>query len=290
MKGSQKRALTRKASVKGKGLINTLINKLPLELHLPGYQFCGPGTNLKKRLNRGDSGINSLDKACKEHDIAYSQKQSVEDRREADQRLINKAWTSFKSKDANFGERANALLITNIMKAKNKLGMGIGDATKKNTTSFKAIAKNKWGMGIGDVVDKNKTTSFRAAVRKVKDELKEKKPQSSTKSIQIALEAARGLVKKNNKKIKTPRIIKVPKTGGILPLIPIFAGLSAVGALAGGAAGVAKAVNAANDAKKQLVEANRHNKAMEAIVMGRGLHLKPYKKGLGLYLHPNQKN
>ncbi|XP_029665449.1 uncharacterized protein LOC115236867 [Formica exsecta] len=36
------------------------------------YQFCGPGTHLETRLARGDRGINPLDAACREHDIAYS--------------------------------------------------------------------------------------------------------------------------------------------------------------------------------------------------------------------------
>ena len=57
----------------GCGLVDKLINKLLFELHLPGgYQFCGPGTKLSKRLTRGDPGINKLDSACKDHDIAYS--------------------------------------------------------------------------------------------------------------------------------------------------------------------------------------------------------------------------
>ncbi|KYN10235.1 hypothetical protein ALC57_17633, partial [Trachymyrmex cornetzi] len=38
------------------------------ELHIPGYQFCGPGTRLEKRLARGDRDINPLDAACREHE------------------------------------------------------------------------------------------------------------------------------------------------------------------------------------------------------------------------------
>ena len=49
----------------GIGFANNLINKLLFELHLLGYQFCGPGTKLEKRLARGDKGINLLDAACK---------------------------------------------------------------------------------------------------------------------------------------------------------------------------------------------------------------------------------
>lgn len=75
----------------GSGIVNTLIDKLPFELHIPGYQFCGPGTKLEKRHKRGDSGINKLDTACKEHDISYSQNKSVADRHKADWILENKA-------------------------------------------------------------------------------------------------------------------------------------------------------------------------------------------------------
>ena len=86
--------------------------------------------------------------------------------------------------------------------------------------------------------------------------------------------------------IQIPRVLPIPKTGGILPLIPLFAGLSAVGVLAGGAAGIAKAVNDSKAAKQQLEKNRRHNKTMESIAMGKGLYLKPYKRGFGLYLNP----
>ena len=38
--------------VSGKGLINTLINKVP-EMHAPTYSYLGPGTNLELRLEKG---------------------------------------------------------------------------------------------------------------------------------------------------------------------------------------------------------------------------------------------
>lgn len=88
------------------------------------------------------------------------------------------------------------------------------------------------------------------------------------------------------------RVLPLPRSGGVLPLLPIFAGLSAIGTLAGGAAGVAKAVNEASDAKRRLTELQRHNETMEAIAInkgGRGLFLKPYRKGLGLFMKPYSK-
>ncbi|KAJ8909979.1 hypothetical protein NQ315_003357 [Exocentrus adspersus] len=115
---------------KGSGVINTLINKLPFELHIPGYQYCGPGTKLAKRLARGDPGINKLDQSCREHDIAYNQSSNLEDRHKADYRLEQQAWERVKSKDASLGEKSAAWAITNTMKAKRKLGMGLNKKPK----------------------------------------------------------------------------------------------------------------------------------------------------------------
>ena len=72
---------------RGGGIVNSLINKLPVELHLPGYNYCGPGTKLFERLARGDQGINPLDNACKVHDITYSEYQNLDQRHRADKEL-----------------------------------------------------------------------------------------------------------------------------------------------------------------------------------------------------------
>ena len=61
----------------GRRIVNSVINKLPFELHIPGYNFCGPGTKLEKRLAREDLGINQLDEACRTHDISYSEHKST---------------------------------------------------------------------------------------------------------------------------------------------------------------------------------------------------------------------
>jgi hypothetical protein len=41
------------------------------EKHIPGYNFCGPGTQVEERLKRGDYGVNDLDNACRLHDVEY---------------------------------------------------------------------------------------------------------------------------------------------------------------------------------------------------------------------------
>lgn len=109
----------------GNGLLNTVINKLPIELHLPGYQYCGPGTKLKERLARGDPGVNELDRACKEHDIAYStSRENMTARHAADKQLSEKAWRRVLAKDSSLKEKVAAWGVTNIMKVKKKIGYG----------------------------------------------------------------------------------------------------------------------------------------------------------------------
>lgn len=106
-------------------LVNKSIDLLPIELHLPGgYQYCGPGTKLKKRLTRGDPGINKLDQACKEHDISYSKFSDSANRSVADRILARKAWERVKASDVSFGERAAALAVTAAMKTKTAFGGG----------------------------------------------------------------------------------------------------------------------------------------------------------------------
>jgi hypothetical protein len=68
------------------------LEKKNIEFHIPGYQFCGPGTKVFKRLKRGDKGINKLDEACKLHDIQYLMYAgNNEEIKKADKELRNKA-------------------------------------------------------------------------------------------------------------------------------------------------------------------------------------------------------
>ena len=115
----------------GRGLLNTLINNLPVELHVPGYQFCGPGTKLNKRLQRGDKGINLLDAACRKHDIAYSPNKNVDERHVADKILMKTVKERIKIADSSFDEKTTAWLISKLMAAKIKLGMGLSKVKNK---------------------------------------------------------------------------------------------------------------------------------------------------------------
>lgn len=137
----------------GEGLIGNLVNKaidfLPVELHIPGYQYCGPGTNLSKRLQRGDLGINKLDEACKLHDIAYSKYSDTEHRSQADRELAKRAWRRVKASDSSISEKAAALTVTGIMKAKTKFGGGIKKIKNKKKKIKKCLKRCcKKGKGL----------------------------------------------------------------------------------------------------------------------------------------------
>lgn len=110
--------------INGDGLVNDVINKLPFELHIPTYSFCGPGTRLQERLLRGDKPINGLDAGCMKHDIAYHNSKDLTSRHKADKELADIAMQRFKSRDASIGEKIAALSVAGAMKAKVKLGMG----------------------------------------------------------------------------------------------------------------------------------------------------------------------
>lgn len=124
--------------------------------------------------------------------------------------------------------------------------------------------------------------TFKNIVKHTQKHIRNLKPKCKKALLELAYAAAQDLA--SDLPVKLPRVIPIPKTGGFLPLIPIFAGLSASGSIAGGIAGITKAVNEYKAAKKQLSELKRHNMQMEALCIGKGLHLKPYKDGLGIYV------
>jgi hypothetical protein len=111
--------------MKGSGLLNSVINNLPFELHLPGYNYCGPGTKRQKRLLRGDKGLNPLDAACMQHDIAYDKKINLEDRHIADLELYKMAKQRMNAKTAGKGEKLASWLASKVMKSKIKAGAGV---------------------------------------------------------------------------------------------------------------------------------------------------------------------
>lgn len=110
------RKIRRKRKIQRGGFdIQKELQKTGLELHVPGYQFLGPGTKLKRRMARGDQGINRLDRIARQHDIDYSMSSSLQDKWKADDKMIR----SIKSIQ---GKRTNMeKIVQRVMQAKRLL-------------------------------------------------------------------------------------------------------------------------------------------------------------------------
>ena len=67
----------------------------PGEKHLPGMQYCGPGTRLDLKLNDdgtpkpGYEPVDRVDQAAMKHDIAYGRHDDLRHRNEADKEMLN---------------------------------------------------------------------------------------------------------------------------------------------------------------------------------------------------------
>ncbi len=94
------------------------------------YNWCGPGTNVSARLQRGDKGIDDagLDLACKSHDLDYTRAKDWSDVRKADKQFI-------KNLDKTTIGPKSKKLIKGLFKAK-MLGEDIGIVKPSSFTSF----------------------------------------------------------------------------------------------------------------------------------------------------------
>jgi hypothetical protein len=76
-------------------ITNVLNTVLPFEKHLPGMRYCGPGTNLKLKLNddgltprKGFEPVDRVDEAAMKHDIKYQQFDDLRHRNKADKEML----------------------------------------------------------------------------------------------------------------------------------------------------------------------------------------------------------
>lgn len=138
----QNQAKPKKApSKKGKGVLNSFINNLPFEAHVPGYNYLGPGTKYEQRIT-GKYGkskqipVNDLDFAALQHDDIYNDYYDVPNRTQADYKLREAAQNIYQSPDHSLGERASAYATDKIIALKNLIGAG-----KKKPGKTKTKAK-----------------------------------------------------------------------------------------------------------------------------------------------------
>ncbi|XP_039294610.1 uncharacterized protein LOC111054155 isoform X6 [Nilaparvata lugens] len=95
---------------------NYIINDLNTELHIPGTNFCGPGTQLEQRMHQ--KGNHPSDEACKKHDLAYRLYSESEPRMLADIELGLTALKRLLSLDASALERFAGMILVPGMSLK----------------------------------------------------------------------------------------------------------------------------------------------------------------------------
>ena len=123
-----------KRDVNGGSFLNTFVNKLSFEMHLPGHNFIGPGTKLYKRLNPDGTPkewsipINRVDNAAYHHDLCYSKHDVTKTRNE----VCDKTMLGELNGIVNpiLRERIDKSIVENLIKAKVNFGLGL--PIKKN--------------------------------------------------------------------------------------------------------------------------------------------------------------
>ena len=150
--------------------VDALIDLLPFEMHVPHCKFCGPGTKLTERIERGDVGINPLNEAYREHDLAYTDSNS--DRRQADRVLAQYAFSRMLAEETPSDERTVAMMTSCYMVSK--------------ITFEKFVSRIKNVMRKRDKKDKK---SKRGQIKKEKKKKKkEQKPKDKKENRQNNLE------------------------------------------------------------------------------------------------------
>ena len=113
---------------KGVSLLNKAINNLPFEMHLPGHNFTGPGTKLKKRLNpdltpkKWSKPVNRVDKAAYHHDVCYLRNDDTATRNAVcDKNMLKELEGIY---NPTFPERLDKSIVSKLIGTKVKFGMG----------------------------------------------------------------------------------------------------------------------------------------------------------------------
>lgn len=167
-----------------------------------------------------------------------------------------------------------------------KLSMNMKSKSRKNgktkATSKRACrCMGKWIFVLKrkqQITEKNANSiKYLDMIRKVKDVMKKKRANNLENAVQVALEE----IKKDEQAVpKVRRIIPIPKKGSeISSLVPLFAGLSAVGVVPKDGEGIMKAVMITSKARKDLMEGLQVTNHIELFD---NLILKLHKSGLAL--------
>ena len=117
-----------KKDATGGSFLNSLVNKLPFEMHLPGHNITGPGTKLYKRLNPDGTPkewsipINRVDNAAYHYDLCYSKHDDTKTRNEdCDKTMLGELSGIV---NQTLRERIDKSIVGKLIKAKVNFGLG----------------------------------------------------------------------------------------------------------------------------------------------------------------------
>ena len=116
-----------KKGAAGGSFLNTLVNKLPFEMHLPGHNFTGPGTKLYKILNPDGTPkewsipLNRVDSAACHHDLSYSKHDDTKTRNEVCDKTMPGELNGIVN--PTLRERIDRSIFLNLINAKVNFGL-----------------------------------------------------------------------------------------------------------------------------------------------------------------------
>ena len=122
---------------KGGSLLNKFINNLPVEMHLPGHNFTGPGTKLNKRLKpdltpkEWSKPVNRVDKAAYHHDVCYLKNNDTATRNAVcDKNMLKELKGIY---NPTIKEKMERGLVSSLIGTKARFGWGVGGKKKVST-------------------------------------------------------------------------------------------------------------------------------------------------------------
>ena len=128
-----------KSDATGGSFLNTLMNKLPFEMHLPGHNFTGPGPKLYKRLNPDGTPkewsipINRVDNAAYHHNLCYSKYDDTKTRNEVCDKTMLGELNGIVN--PTLRERIDKSIVGKLINAKVNFGLG-APIKAKNILTF----------------------------------------------------------------------------------------------------------------------------------------------------------
>lgn len=151
--------------------------------------FCGPGTNLDERLERGDIGVDGpggIDEQCKKHDIAYLNAKTEKDILDADKKLLSDL-------DSARGNDLTKSVIKTAIKGK----MLAEDFYVMDRSEWIGNKEEQSGSGLKKLTSTPKVTG---------EELNKNKPPSTSKISKNIEVQTKDVVEMNNIALSNPLV------------------------------------------------------------------------------------